>query len=492
MSVSRLQNFFQTQGIEFEKLEFKFQNGSYHVLASENLRVGDVVAKIPKDAVLSVRTTAIADIIEEEELRGILGLGLAILYEKSLGDKSPWFEYLQCIPEYEQLPLFYDKNSLEYLQNTDVGRCVNSDAQNLIEDYETYIWPLLESDKYPQLEIRFITQENWFKVASLISSRAFQVDSYHGEALCPLGDLFNHKTDFENVHCEGNDEEDNEWEDEQDTEQVDDDSEIPVAVSVSNSSNASVDFLEFVVVRSCKKGDEVFNTYGEHPNSSLLRLYGFVELDNPYATVSVDRMEIFEHLMVANDSKAVMFWDSSVRYVLEELKDLKRGHDLEMGANDKNIMDEECDRQSNCSYLNEEGLHEEEMSSSVSDDIECNDGFNFGKSGIPSIELTVFILIITLGDCELEKLESEFEELVELIFFLKDVIESGNRPSKFSFPKYLNQAHLNAAILIMKDVAKNRLSNYKDLARPFQKGPKFWGYLLREEEKAILKAFLAQ
>ena len=40
---------------------------------------------------LSVRTTGAADLLEENGIRGGLGLIIAILHELSLGARSPWW-----------------------------------------------------------------------------------------------------------------------------------------------------------------------------------------------------------------------------------------------------------------------------------------------------------------------------------------------------------------------------------------------------------------
>lgn len=62
----------------------------FAVNAARDIAEHDTLCEIPKDAVLSVRNSAIADLIEEEQLGGGLGLILAIMYEVSIGAQSKW------------------------------------------------------------------------------------------------------------------------------------------------------------------------------------------------------------------------------------------------------------------------------------------------------------------------------------------------------------------------------------------------------------------
>lgn len=53
--------------------------------------------KVPKHAILSVETTAIANILQDEEIEGYIGLTLGCMYEASRGAASPWFAYLSLL-----------------------------------------------------------------------------------------------------------------------------------------------------------------------------------------------------------------------------------------------------------------------------------------------------------------------------------------------------------------------------------------------------------
>ena len=74
--------------------------GFLKVVACTNIPEGAVLCVIPKAAILSKRTTGIADLFEsgDEALRidGGLALLAAVLHELSLCDKSPWW-VLACV-----------------------------------------------------------------------------------------------------------------------------------------------------------------------------------------------------------------------------------------------------------------------------------------------------------------------------------------------------------------------------------------------------------
>jgi len=97
--------------------------------------------------------------------------------------------------------------------------------------------------------------------------------------------------------------------------------------------------IDIRIVRECKKGDEVFNTYGEHANASLLNKYGFSELKNPYDVVSIDIKRIMR-IMCPNDRKKpkmierAMFWfENRMKFLPPEF------HDPTNTENDDEIED---------------------------------------------------------------------------------------------------------------------------------------------------------
>ncbi|KAK2456069.1 ribulose-1,5 bisphosphate carboxylase/oxygenase large subunit N-methyltransferase, chloroplastic [Trifolium repens] len=273
---------------------------------------GEVVAKMPKEACLTIKTSGACDIIENACLGGYLGLAVAIMYERSLGGDSPWAGYLQLLPQHECLPLVWTLDEVnQLLCGTELHQTVQEDKTLVYEDWQENILPLLESEP-SKLNPTFFGVEQYFAAKSLISSRSFEIDDYHGFGMVPLADLFNHKTGAEDVHftaLSSNDESDDDNDDDDDDDDVVDGfddgivdeealaqngamykTENGVVSDVEYSSVIEDDtsMLEMVMIKDVSSGVEVFNTYGILGNAALLHRYGFTEKDNTYDIVNID------------------------------------------------------------------------------------------------------------------------------------------------------------------------------------------------------------
>ncbi|KAL6225579.1 hypothetical protein ACLB2K_004428 [Fragaria x ananassa] len=257
------------------------------ITALADLRVGDAVARIPKAACLTVVTTSARDMIDAAGLDGSLGLAVAIMHERSLGEQSPWAPYLAALPERETIPLVWTaEEAEELLRGTELHETVKEDRAVMLEDWKESIEPL--RDQLGTRFERFFGFEDYLVARTLIASRSFQVDDHHhGVGMVPLADIFNHKTGAEDVHLntsassgdgesEGN---------ESTTSSV---GHTTGATTTDDDDDDDDDDLEMVMVKDVKVGAEVFNTYGLLGNAALLHGYGFTEPDNPFDIVNID------------------------------------------------------------------------------------------------------------------------------------------------------------------------------------------------------------
>ncbi|XP_022741448.1 N-lysine methyltransferase setd6 isoform X3 [Durio zibethinus] len=249
----------KSEGIECsDTLEFTdCPEQEISVRALCDLKEGDVVAKIPKAACLTIKTSGAREMIESAGLDGPLGLSVALMYEKSLGQDSPWAGYLQLLRRQECLPL---------------------------------VWTLRELDSL------------------LCGTELHKIDEYHGFGMVPLADLFNHKTGAEDVHftsvCSNQ-----EYDNDADSDNSDNNKLSKISVqdkkalgAASNGENSYIHsdseysssfgddpmMLQMIMVREVKSGVEVFNTYGSLGNAALLHRYGFTEPNNPFDIVNID------------------------------------------------------------------------------------------------------------------------------------------------------------------------------------------------------------
>ncbi|XP_065873786.1 ribosomal lysine N-methyltransferase 3 [Euphorbia lathyris] len=290
------------------------------VKALRDLKDGEVVSTIPKSACLTMKNTGACDIIQSAGLSGCLGLSVAIMYEMSLGEESPWAAYLQLLPEKECLPLVWTVDEIDhFLRGTELHKIVKEDKFLMYADWEESILPLLDTG---DLDPKFFGLEQYFAARSLIASRSFQIDDDHGSGMVPLADLFNHKTGAEDVHftCGSSDSESDDDDDDNSKPGDDDDDNSNPGDDDDDNSNPGDDdddnsnpdksytanyvdeepantlertsddpkVLEMIMVKNVKAGVEVFNTYGSAGNAALLHRYGFTEPDNPYDIVNID------------------------------------------------------------------------------------------------------------------------------------------------------------------------------------------------------------
>ncbi|KAB1228211.1 Ribosomal N-lysine methyltransferase 3 [Morella rubra] len=279
-----------------------------------DLKEGDVVARIPKASCLTIRTSGACDVIEAAGFGGYLGLAVALMYERSLGKDSPWAGYLQLLPYQECLPLLWTLDEMDsLLLGTELHKTVKEDKALICEDWKDSILPLLDSPPF-SLSPDFFSIGQYFAARSLISSRSFEIDDYHGFGMVPLADLFNHKTGAEDVHftsvsSHSDSESDAHFnkndvyvgagDNELSTQKSSSDGEVSDITlfgknpcssdsDCSSISGAQNPVLEMIMVKDVEVRAEVFNTYGSLGNAALLHRYAFTEPDNPFDIVNID------------------------------------------------------------------------------------------------------------------------------------------------------------------------------------------------------------
>ncbi|KAH9923744.1 SET domain-containing protein, partial [Epithele typhae] len=245
------------------------------------------VATIPKAAILSVRTCSLTSLIPWVPYghAATLALSFALYSEMIIGDQSRWHGYLQSLPSdivpiarlwahREAFPDDDTQQALRWLEGTEVHREL-SDAEgvSLTDEIDQYyisdVAPILRKLGYePHLR-------GFLHAYSLVSSRAFLVDAYHGLSMVPLADAFNHTHDNHVQlaseydvcpHCGSLSECAH-----------DDDSSNDHRSTAVHNVPTEADTVDMVTVRSIGAGEEVFNTYGASlGNAALLARYGFI------------------------------------------------------------------------------------------------------------------------------------------------------------------------------------------------------------------------
>ncbi|KAM6567919.1 hypothetical protein CsatA_027047 [Cannabis sativa] len=241
-----------------------------------DLTLGDVVATIPKQACLTVETSGARDLIEAYSLNDgdTLGLAVAIMYERSLGQSSPWAPYFSVTPyQEESLPLVWTSEEVDgLLCGTSIHKAVKDDQALIREDWEERIQPLLKMES-SKLDPSFFRVEDYFAAKTIIHSRSFWAGDFHGYGMIPLVDFevdSNQVKDFTYAYNKNSD-----------------NSKMEITPELDDEFGD----MKMIMVKHVKAGSEVYNTYGYIGNGRLLHKFGFTEPNNPYDIVNID-MEI--------------------------------------------------------------------------------------------------------------------------------------------------------------------------------------------------------
>ena len=158
---------------------------------------------------------------------------MTVMYERALGARSPWAPYFALLPaESENLPFLWDeRDAARWLEGTEVFRRIAEDLPAMRADharcmaacrkFEGRMTEFFPDGKAPpriavpvperedddgsssdddDLGERFTEPDDgpygfkaFLSAASLVASRAFQVDAVSGQGLVPIADLFNHR-----------------------------------------------------------------------------------------------------------------------------------------------------------------------------------------------------------------------------------------------------------------------------------------------------------
>jgi len=258
--------------------EFADDRRHYAVFAKRAIEIGETLFEIPKSCVLCGKNSrAHGEAVEGARLGGGLALNVVAVGELFGDDETAreakgfWDGFRAILPRRGErsLPMFWDAELRDELRGTELAAHLSEDDEACDEDFETCRDALGEETA----NAMGLTLETFKAAASIAASRAFYVGGEYGECLVPCADLFNHRTGTNSVAVYG----------------VEDDDD-----SDDSDGGDSGDTLVIKAVAEAKAGEELFNTFGEQSNASLLHKYGFCEFHNEdNVTVNLD-VSLFE------------------------------------------------------------------------------------------------------------------------------------------------------------------------------------------------------
>ncbi|KAI3403349.2 RKM4 [Candida oxycetoniae] len=278
--------------------DYTLQDQGRGVIALEDISEGEVIATIPKSILLNVTQNSL--ITKYPHLQYKLlhldhwdALIIILLYELQCEIESKWKAYLQVLPRqnFNQL-IFWSDDELNSLQPSFILDRVGKDsAMKMFERISKVI------NELGIKELENVCFEKYNVVATLIMSYSFDVETTEEEEAKIEEKLLGGRTgeEKEEEEMDKDDEEKEEEEMDKDVEEMEQvaiisdgyiKSMVPFADVLNadtNYNNAIVsdsdDNLIITTIKPIRKGDQVYNTYSEHPNCEILRRYGYVELE---------------------------------------------------------------------------------------------------------------------------------------------------------------------------------------------------------------------
>ncbi|KAJ7490544.1 hypothetical protein FB451DRAFT_621547 [Mycena latifolia] len=254
--------------------------------------VDSILVRIPRESVLSVKSSPIAELIPPHPYgRGAqLSLALALSVEL-LNAASPWSAYLKSLPrEMPGIPLFWTSGAdsqnkhgdpIEWLNGTEAGKMLFDDDAgdnhsglfNEITEYFHKVAQPVYSKVFESYPSAIPTLADFYLAYARVSSRSFLVDSYHGLSMVPIADAFNHAQE-NHVHLESDFDVCPDCGSLQRCVHDDTTADFDSRPTIAGDAE---EFYEMVANMAIPPNTEVFNTYGETlSNAELLVQYGFI------------------------------------------------------------------------------------------------------------------------------------------------------------------------------------------------------------------------
>ncbi|XP_046360265.1 N-lysine methyltransferase setd6-like [Haliotis cracherodii] len=245
------------------------QNG---MVAVADIEKGETLFVIPRKMLLTPSTCGIAKLLEEgsaelQSSSGWIPLLITLMYEYN-NPQSRWRTYLDVCPDFKELtlPMFWTQSEREeLLKGTGVIEAVDRDLVNITHDFKKLVQPFIQKHKdvfgplYDDIEfykkiVAFVMAYSFTEPVKMDGEEEDEADTVTSPPMMvPLADILNHVA----------------------------------------KNNANLEFekdcLKMVAISDIKKGEEIFNTYGQVANWHLLHMYGFAEPhpNNHYDTVDI-------------------------------------------------------------------------------------------------------------------------------------------------------------------------------------------------------------
>lgn len=258
--------------------DLRSQNQGRGLVATEDIEEEETLFTLPESTLLSIKNNSLLS--QKPHLREKLealssweSLIVILLYEVYAVPDSKWKQYFEVLPirdsenyKSDQL-MFWSEDELAQLKPSLI---VDRIGRESAEEMYNQLFPGFVVEELGVNELKSVTLEQYHSVASLIMSYSFDVF-----------DMWKNPVN-EQIGADASESDESDDEDDDDRELIK--AMVPLADTLNADTklhNASLtpsgSKLCMVAIKNIKKGDQIYNTYSEHPNSEILRRYGYVE-----------------------------------------------------------------------------------------------------------------------------------------------------------------------------------------------------------------------
>lgn len=189
-----------------------------------------------------------------------LAVTLSLLYEKYKGDESSMRPYIQVLPSYVPNLSYFTDDEIEQIQQADLYHSIKSYRRTLEKSYADLVdvaKEIFDDGMFSQL-----TFEDFLWAASIIDSRGLR---FQGKVfLAAFADMFNYKSLDDNREQNAG--------------------ETFLTFHENDPENREI---RIFADRNHAKGEQIFEDYGDNPDSLYLMHHGFVPDYNPFRCVKL-------------------------------------------------------------------------------------------------------------------------------------------------------------------------------------------------------------
>ncbi|KAI3580893.1 UV-endonuclease UvdE-domain-containing protein [Fusarium oxysporum f. sp. albedinis] len=275
-------------------VDLRDRNAGRGIIALEDIPAETTLFTIPRKGIINVETSELPKKIpdafdldkpDDDDAPGLdswSSLILIMIYEYLQGENSKWKPYFDVLPSSFDTPMFWSDNELDQLQASHMRHKIGkADAENM---FQKTLLPIIRSNS----EI--------FNAGNKTDAELIEIAHRMGSTIMAYA--------FDLENDEEEEEEADGWVEDRDGKSMM--GMVPMAdiLNADAEFNAHVNHeeesLTVTSLRPIKAGEEILNYYGPHPNSELLRRYGYVtEKHSRYDVVEIP-WDIVESALTSN------------------------------------------------------------------------------------------------------------------------------------------------------------------------------------------------